>query len=255
MSYPSLVDFQNFVVGIMGIPLSYLPADAFSGQPPLILGQGDLSGPPVLGQGSTVTSYVLNTAINFTNPVLQHTYASQGSWSPYYQAVLNLAGHLLIESTPDQTYPIRTASWSAGVVTVTLAGNNQIQVGDNLVITGISPLTYDTLPGETTTCYAILNSTQFQYLLAPNPGPVLNVSATAAATEQYFASARREFKITGFTSGVVASASDLTTSSGLLNPKAFEGMTLMDLNLLTTPYGRAYLSIVQAYGPSVWGLT
>ncbi len=57
-----------------------------------------------------------------------------------------------------------------------------------------------------------------------------------------------------FVAGVVQSATDETTSDGLLVPDAFKGLTIGDLQNLKTPWGRQYLALAQDFGP-LWGLT
>lgn len=71
----------------------------------------------------------------------------------------------------------------------------------------------------------------------------------------YFANARKTWNINGFTAGAVQSSSDESTSVTLVVPKAFENLTFADLELMTTPWGRAYLAIAQKAGHSIWGLT
>jgi hypothetical protein len=73
--------------------------------------------------------------------------------------------------------------------------------------------------------------------------------------QKYFAYMRSEYDLLGFTSGVVSSASDESTSVGLVVPKALEELTIGDLMLTKTPWGVQYLAIAQQYGPSIWGLT
>lgn len=55
--------------------------------------------------------------------------------------------------------------------------------------------------------------------------------------------------------GTVASASDSGTSAGVLNPEQMRMLTLQDIQMLKTPWGRAYMGIAQSYAPNIWGLT
>lgn len=71
----------------------------------------------------------------------------------------------------------------------------------------------------------------------------------------YFANLRKQFNLTGFTSGIVTSTSDEGTSVSMQVPEWASNMTLQDMNMLKTPWGQAYMAIAQSYGPSVWGLT
>ncbi len=70
----------------------------------------------------------------------------------------------------------------------------------------------------------------------------------------YFAKLRKKLNITGFVSGVVQSSADESTSVNLVVQEAAKQFTLADIQNLKTPWGRAYLGIAQAYGPSTWGM-
>lgn len=65
----------------------------------------------------------------------------------------------------------------------------------------------------------------------------------------YFEDLRRKWQINSFVSGVINSSSDESTSQSMVVQKAAEDFQLGDLQLLKTPYGRAYLAIAQKYGP------
>lgn len=73
--------------------------------------------------------------------------------------------------------------------------------------------------------------------------------------QSYFSDLRRSLGITGFSPGLITASSDQGTSQSRELPDWVRHMTLADLQLTKTPYGRAYLSIAQAYGSTVWGLT
>jgi hypothetical protein len=62
------------------------------------------------------------------------------------------------------------------------------------------------------------------------------------------------FGLFNFVPGVVQSAADVSTSDGLLVPEFMKGLTLQNLALLKTPWGRQYLAIAQDTG-TIWGLT
>jgi hypothetical protein len=72
--------------------------------------------------------------------------------------------------------------------------------------------------------------------------------------QTYWTDLRKNLGINSFSPGVIQSASDQGTSSSLMIPDFMKGLTLMDMQLLKTPWGRAYLMIAQAWG-SVWGIT
>jgi hypothetical protein len=72
--------------------------------------------------------------------------------------------------------------------------------------------------------------------------------------ETFFRDLREKYGIYSFVPGVVASASDQGTSSGLLNVEVMRRLTMADLQTLKTHYGRAYMSIAQQYGDNAWVL-
>jgi hypothetical protein len=71
----------------------------------------------------------------------------------------------------------------------------------------------------------------------------------------FFATLRSKFKLSGFVSGVVQSTQDETTSVTLKVPAWASDLTLLELQLLKTPWGQAYLAIAQTMGPTSWGLS
>ena len=79
------------------------------------------------------------------------------------------------------------------------------------------------------------------------------------AGQTYFTTLRQQYSINNqagtpiFTPGVVSSASDVSTSSTILNPEFMQTLTLLDLQNLQTPWGRQYLALAQLYG-SLWNL-
>ena len=70
----------------------------------------------------------------------------------------------------------------------------------------------------------------------------------------YWAYLRYDMKLSSFTPGVVASTSDDGTSTSLLNPDFMKTLSMTDVQLVKTPWGRAYMSIAQQYG-QLWGLS
>jgi hypothetical protein len=55
--------------------------------------------------------------------------------------------------------------------------------------------------------------------------------------------------------GLVVSSSDQGTSSSLAKPQWAEGLTVGQLEMFKTPWGRTFLTWNQAYGPTIVGLT
>lgn len=86
------------------------------------------------------------------------------------------------------------------------------------------------------------------------PGAAL-VEGSGDPGQPYFAWLRKQWNVFGFVSGVISSSSDDGTSNSMVVQEAAKNFTLSDLQNLKTPYGRTYLSLAQAYGPSTWGLS
>lgn len=194
-------------------------------------------------------------ALDTANDILAIVPGQPTSWSPYAQSVYNLGGHLLAEFAQDQQYALSAMSWASGLATGTTSAPHAIVPGDRLSISGVSPLAYS---GDQKLGYVVVqavpDTSHFSYTVAANPGTA-NLLAGAAAVEQYFTRLRSTLKLGAFAPGMVASTSDLSTSVGLLNPDFMRGLTLENLQLLKTPWGKAYLSLAQSYGSNLWGMT
>ena len=74
------------------------------------------------------------------------------------------------------------------------------------------------------------------------------------AGQTYFTTLRDQFEINSFVPGVISSSSDVGTSESMTISKAFEELTLADLQYLKDPYGRQYLMFAQRAG-TLWGIT
>jgi hypothetical protein len=70
----------------------------------------------------------------------------------------------------------------------------------------------------------------------------------------YFEYYRDKWNLNSPISGVVSSAADQGTATGLEVPDALKNMTLADLQYFQNPYGRQYLAFAQRQG-SLWGLS
>jgi hypothetical protein len=73
--------------------------------------------------------------------------------------------------------------------------------------------------------------------------------------DTYFQTLRKQMNLNAFVPGIIQSSSDQGTSQSFAIPDFIKSMTLGDLQLMQTPWGRNYLNLAQAYGPSIWGLT
>jgi hypothetical protein len=65
---------------------------------------------------------------------------------------------------------------------------------------------------------------------------------------------RTSLGLNSFNFGLITSAADQGTSESTYIPEQIKGMTLMDLQLAKSPWGRKYLMIAGQWG-NVWGLT
>jgi hypothetical protein len=72
--------------------------------------------------------------------------------------------------------------------------------------------------------------------------------------QPFFEYYRTKFNILGEVTGVINSASDQGTSSGLTIPAALQNLTLADLQYLKDSWGRTYLQFAQRQG-SQWGVS
>lgn len=70
----------------------------------------------------------------------------------------------------------------------------------------------------------------------------------------YWEDLRDKLKIYSFTPGLMTGAADQGTSQTMKIPSQLDGLTMMGLELLKTPWGRRYLAIAGQWG-AIWGLT
>jgi len=73
--------------------------------------------------------------------------------------------------------------------------------------------------------------------------------------DHYFTILRTKLGLNSFVPGIIQSSSDNGTSVSYMTPGWMEQMTLANLQQLKTPWGRQYLMLAQAYGPTIWGLS
>jgi hypothetical protein len=73
--------------------------------------------------------------------------------------------------------------------------------------------------------------------------------------ECYFRDVRASLGINSFQPGLLTSSADQGTSQSFQVIESAKNMTITDLQMMKTPYGRVYLDFAQSYGSNVWGLT
>lgn len=67
----------------------------------------------------------------------------------------------------------------------------------------------------------------------------------------FFKDQRQNYALSSIKTGVVLASGDQATSQTLVVPEFFKNLTLEQLNLTQTPYGRMYLMYAQKYGPVI----
>jgi hypothetical protein len=85
-------------------------------------------------------------------------------------------------------------------------------------------------------------------------GAILVEIAMDNPNSTYWQDLRNGLNINNFTPGLINSAHDQGTSQGMYILPVFSGLTMFNLQLLKTPWGRAYLMFAGQWGP-IWGLT
>jgi hypothetical protein len=76
----------------------------------------------------------------------------------------------------------------------------------------------------------------------------------ANPTVTFWADLRKSLGVNSMSWGMITSASDQGTAESMYIPDQIKGMTLMDLQLAKSPWGRKYLMIAGQWG-SIWGIT
>ncbi len=86
-------------------------------------------------------------------------------------------------------------------------------------------------------------------------GAILMEIAVDNPDSTFWEDLRSKFGINSFTPGLINSAHDQHTGEGMsIPPSLINGLTLLDLQLLKTPWGRRYLMFAGQWG-TIWGLT
>lgn len=207
-------------------------------------------------QGQGVTPDALPADSDYYAWALTHgmdrTICSPAGYPPieYVIAVYNYGLNWLLNWAPDQSgLALDSLAWSAGIVTASTASALATPVGQTLgvVVSGAVPVGYNVATTAT-----VLGTNSFMYPLATNPGTETSPGVFGTT---FFANARAQFKILTFIAGPVSSSGDQGTNQTLIVPEWLKTATLSTLNLLNTPYGRAYVDYSQMFGPSLVGLS
>ena len=284
---PNLADFATFAYA-QGVPVADLPNGILTtvtlstaGNLTAASASGTVAvGMVLYGTGITANTYLAtwnsgsNTGTVTPIPTTAVSVASASTYSPYLawalefavnvclewnsyvsaalyvQAVYNLAFHHLLMLAQDVEGLVLTSmTWASGVVTATASAALPFAVGQpfSVTIVGANPFGYN---GTYTALQSGTNT--FQFELVSNPGTMISPGTFGYG---FFAQARQQFNMLSLTAGVVSGATDQGTSDTLVVPDFFKNITMDDLNLLLTPWGRYYQGWCQAYGPNIVGLT
>lgn len=100
--------------------------------------------------------------------------------------------------------------------------------------------------------YNLATSNIFNYA-QDLPGAAIYRTNSTGIGQPFFAAMRDTWGIYNPTSGVVQSASDVSTSDTVVVPDFAKDLTLADLQLRKDPFGRQYLALAQKYG-TLWGI-
>lgn len=93
-----------------------------------------------------------------------------------------------------------------------------------------------------------------QFALDPVPLPDPPFIIVDGVSYGFWSYLRKTSGLNGFVSGVVESSSDEGTSVSLVAPRWAENLTAGQLQLINTPWGRAYLGWAQSAGTG-WGIS
>lgn len=218
---PNLPDYLTFLTSAVGIPVVNLPPD-FTGTASV--------------DGSTTTLTVL-TVLTGTLYVGAALYDAAG----FIPQGATITG-LLTGTGGVGTYTMSSASTG-------ISAGEPVGAYNNTVIA-----TFE-VANDTVNC--TINASPRLYTLAVYnfaTDRLLNF-ALDIPNQTYFSDFRVKFNINDRSPGTVASASDNGTSSAFLNPEFMRDLTVRDLQMLKTPYGRAYAEFAQDYGSVIWGVS
>lgn len=162
-------------------------------------------------------------------------------WKTIYPLmVYNLATHILITIAQDYSVPIASLTWSSNIVTAVTAISNNFISGNTVIVSGVVPLGYNG-----SQIILVANSTHFTYNLYTNPGSEI---ISGFVGFNLFVNLRQYYHLNNFVAGVVKSAYDESTGESLETPNWVSNLSLNDLDILKTPYGRFYAQYAQKFG-------
>lgn len=249
-SSPNLPDFITFIQNGMQIPATALPASIIAPAAP------GLTASTVGGSLASGTVYVTITAVSAWGETTASPEANI--------AVIGPTAQVLVASPAPQAgvtgYNVYAAVASGAEVLQNIA---PIAIGTaypiDALATGTAPPTTNTAsspwPGYAynQAIARVLNLpgvASIEYTLAVYncAGHILLRITPDMAGQTYFATARTNFQLLSLVPGVIASSSDQGTSESFRVPEQFANLTVGDLDMLKTPWGREYLAYAQDFG-------
>ncbi|WP_455387436.1 hypothetical protein [Petrachloros mirabilis] len=216
-STPNLPDFESFVLA-QGVPTSDIPS-------------------------GTLTTVTIDTSGNLT----------AASTTGTIQAGQFLYG----TGIPDGTY---IATWTGTSGTVSPAPSTAVSTGSaqafsQYVAWALNYAIAVAMPGPGNGP-GIAGMSGMYVLAVYNLGThqLLKI-AQDQPNQTFFTTIRQTYRLTSLVPGPVMASADQATSETLVVPEFFKTLTLSELDLLKTPYGRDYLGYAQMYGPTIVGAT
>jgi hypothetical protein len=125
-----------------------------------------------------------------------------------------------------------------------------IQLSYDLALEMVNRFIYCASPGVYT--IAVYNLAGYYLVMIAQDNP--NAVPPPANAATYWTDLRTSLNLNSFIPGLVDNAADQGTSAGIKLLASMENLTISDLQMLKTPWGRVYLGIAQSVG-SLWGLT
>ena len=266
---PNLPDFWLFIRGVMVIPPAALPGVLYPPAAPTLT-------PGTGGSLPDETVYVVVTYLSQYGETLPSPEVSVAVTGPSGQVtVASPTVQALIDSDPGNAtgYNVYAGAVPGGE---TLQNTAPIAIGTNYVlgslVAGVLPPTADT-SGSPWPGYALAQAANLvirvpycgsglDYTIATYncAGHILLTIAPDVTDSRFFWTLRTEqppkgYALGAFSAGMVTAASDQGTANTLTAPDWVAGLQIGDLEAMKTPYGRAYLSYNQAFGPDVVGLS
>lgn len=162
-------------------------------------------------------------------------------WKTTYPLmVYNLGTHILITIAQDYSVSLSSLTWSSGTITAITSIPNTFVNGNSVIISNSVPAGYNS-----TQIIQVTTSTQFTYSYVNNPG--VNILPGNVGFN-LFSMLRSNYHINNFVAGVIKSSADESTSESLETPNWAANLSLNDLDLLKTPFGRFYAMYAQKFG-------